>query len=153
MDVLYVMKYLGGAAVFGRAPRNSLELEAQLRQGLPVKSFVAFKQWARLSNDELASIADISPKTLQRYFKDWTSKSPANALRVAVSPSDRVFRAAEVMALAESVFGGDEDAAHEWLRSEQFGLGGKVPLELLRTNLGAHLVEEELKRIQHGFLA
>ena len=69
MDTLEVMKYLGGAAVFGRAPRNSLELEAQLRHGLPVRSFVAFKQWARLSNDELASIADISPKTLQRYFK------------------------------------------------------------------------------------
>ncbi|MDT7812601.1 MAG: hypothetical protein QOJ42_2517 [Acidobacteriaceae bacterium] len=154
MDTLDVMKYLGGAAVFGRAPRNSLELEAQLRYGLPVRSFVAFKQWARLSNDELASIADISPKTLQRYFKSTQkNKSPAKATRVAVSPSDRVFRAAEVIALAKEVFGGDEDAAHEWLRSEQFGLGGKVPLELLRTNLGAHLVEDELKRIQHGFLA
>jgi putative toxin-antitoxin system antitoxin component (TIGR02293 family) len=154
MDVLDVMRYLGGAAVFGRAPRNALELEAQLRLGLPVRSFIAFKQWARLSNDELASIADISPKTLQRYFNPApTKKSPAKAVRLAVSPSDRVFRAAEVMGLAKEVFGGDEDAAHEWLRSEQFGLGGKVPLELLRTNLGAHLVEEELKRIQHGFLA
>jgi putative toxin-antitoxin system antitoxin component (TIGR02293 family) len=57
------------------------------------------------------------------------------------------------MALANNVFGDDEDAAREWLRSEQFGLGGKVPLDLLRTNLGAYLVEQELKRIQHGFLA
>ena len=30
MDVLQVMKYLGGPAVFGRPPRNPLELEAQL---------------------------------------------------------------------------------------------------------------------------
>jgi putative toxin-antitoxin system antitoxin component (TIGR02293 family) len=154
MDMLDVMKYLGGAAVFGRAPRTMLELEAQLRHGLPVQSCVAFKQWARLSNEELASIADISPKTLQRYFKPpRTKKGPAKITRVAVSPSDRVFRAAEIMALAKEVFGGDEDAAREWLRSEQFGLGGKVPLDMLRTNLGAHLVEEELKRIQHGFLA
>lgn len=154
MDVLEVMKYLGGAAVFGRVPRNTLELEAQLRHGLPVRSFIAFKQWARLSNDELASIADISPKTLQRYFKPpRAKKSPSKTARAAVSPSDRVFRAAEVMALAKEVFGGDEDAAREWLRVEQFGLGGKVPLDMLRTNLGAHLVEEELKRIQHGFLA
>jgi putative toxin-antitoxin system antitoxin component (TIGR02293 family) len=154
MDMLEVMKYLGGAAVFGRAPRNSIELEAQLRDGLPVRSFVAFKQWARLSNAELASIADISPKTLQRYFKpSRTQKNHPKARRVAVSPSDRVFRAAEVMAVAKEVFGGDDDATREWLRAEQFGLGGKVPLELLRTNLGAHLVEEELKRIQHGFLA
>lgn len=153
MDVLEIMKYLGGAAVFGRAPRNMLELEAQLRHGLPVRSFIAFKQWARLSNDELASIADISPKTLQRYFKPpRTKKSPAKITRIAVSPSDRVFRAAEVMALAKEVFGGDEDAAREWLRSEQFGLGGTVPLDMLRTNLGAHLVEEELKRIKYGFL-
>lgn len=154
MDVLDIMKYLGGATVFGRAPRNSLELEAQLRQGLPVRSFIAFKQWARVSNDELASIADISPKTLQRYFKPSRTKNgPAKIKRVAVSPSDRVFRAAEVMALAKETFGGDEDAAREWLRSPQFGLGGKVPLDMLRTNLGAHLVEEELERIQHGFLA
>jgi putative toxin-antitoxin system antitoxin component (TIGR02293 family) len=154
VNILEIMKYLGGAAVFGRVPQNSLELEAQLRQGLPIRSFMAFKAWARLSNDELASIADISPKTLQRYFKlSQTKKTPAKALRVAVSPSDRVFRAAELIALATTVFGGDEDAAHEWLRSEQFGLGGKVPLDLLRTGLGAQLVENELKRIQHGFLA
>jgi len=154
MELLEVMKYLGGVAVFGRAPRNTLELEAQLRHGLPVRSFVAFKQWARLSNEELASIADISPKTLQRYFNPVRAKTgTSKSARVAVSPSDRVFRAAEVMALAREVFGGDDDAAREWLRSEQFGLGGKVPLDMLRTNLGAHLVEEELKRIQHGFLA
>lgn len=154
MELLEIMKYLGGVAVFGRAPRNTLELEAQLRHGLPVRSFVAFKQWARLSNEELASIADISPKTLQRYFSLVRAKTGASkSTRVAVSPSDRVFRAAEVMALAREVFGGDDDAAREWLRSEQFGLGGKVPLDMLRTNLGAHLVEEELKRIQHGFLA
>jgi uncharacterized protein (DUF2384 family) len=30
---------------------------------------------------------------------------------------------------------------------------GRVPLELLNTSLGAGLVEEELKRMQHGFLA
>lgn len=153
MDLLKVMKYLGGAAVFGRAPRNTLELEAQLRHGLPVRSFVAFKEWARLSNEELAAIADVSPKTLQRYFKaPRTKRGSAKMTRVAVSPSDRVFRAAEIMALAKEVFG-DEGAAREWLRSEQFGLGGKVPLDMLRTSLGAHLVEEELKRIQHGFLA
>lgn len=154
MDVLEVMKYLGGATVFGRAPRNPLELEAQLRHGLPIQSFVAFKRWARLSNDELASIADISAKTLQRYFKPpRTKKRHSKITRVAVSSSDRVFRAAEVMALAKEVFAGDEDAVREWLRFEQFGLGGKVPLDLLKTSLGADLVEEELKRMQYGFLA
>ncbi len=154
MNVLDVMKYLGGAAVFGRTPRNPLELEEQLRGGLPVKSFIAFKHWAHLSNDELASIADISAKTLQRYFKAPRTKShPRKVMRIAASPSDRVFRAAEVMALAKEVFGSDEDAAREWLRSEQFGLGGKVPLDMLRTKLGSDLVEQELKRIEHGFLA
>jgi len=155
VDALAVLKYLGGAKVFGRAPRSTLELEAQLRHGLPVQSFVAFKKWARLSNEELASIADISPKTLQRYFKPAQIKKQSTRLgtRIAVSPSDRVFRAAEIMALAKEVFGEDEEAAREWLRSEQFGLGGKVPLEMLTTNLGAQLIEDELKRIQHGFLA
>jgi putative toxin-antitoxin system antitoxin component (TIGR02293 family) len=154
MDVLEVLKYLGGAAAFGHAPRNALELEAQLRGGMTAESMLAFKRWARLSNDELSAIADVSPKTLQRYFKPAPGrKKPAKSVRVAVSVSDRIFRAAEIIALALEVFGMDAEAAHEWLRSEQFGLGGKVPLTMLTTGVGSQLVEDELKRIQHGFLA
>lgn len=153
MNVMEVMKYLGGAAIFGRAPRSVLELEAQLRDGLPVRSLFKFKERARLSNDELASIADLSPKTLQRYFNPGAKSNASKNMRVAVGPSDRVFRAAEVMTLADEVFAGDQGAARDWLRSEQFGLGGRVPLDLLRTSLGAQLVEDQLKRMQHGFLA
>jgi putative toxin-antitoxin system antitoxin component (TIGR02293 family) len=154
MDMIEVLKYLGGAAAFGHKPRNVLELETQLRSGLTTDSLLAFKRCARLSNEELAAIADVSPKTLQRYFNPAPDgKKRGKSTRIALSASDRVFRAAEIMALALEVFGGDAEAAHEWLRSEQFGLAGKVPLEMLKTGLGSQLVQDELKRIQHGFLA
>jgi uncharacterized protein (DUF2384 family) len=37
-----------------------------------------------------------------------------------------------------------------WLRREQPGLGGQVPLELLVTQAGADQVETLLRRIDYG---
>jgi putative toxin-antitoxin system antitoxin component (TIGR02293 family) len=54
--------------------------------------------------------------------------------------------------LAEKVLE-NRDQALEWLRTPQFGLGNRVPLDLLATEAGAHEVENLLFRIEHGFLA
>lgn len=58
-------------------------------------------------------------------------------------------RVARLHALAERVL---EDAAvaRGWLRAEQPGLGGRVPLALIRTEAGAREVEDLLGRIEHG---
>jgi putative toxin-antitoxin system antitoxin component (TIGR02293 family) len=59
---------------------------------------------------------------------------------------------ARIFALAEEVLE-DRTQAGEWLASPQAGLGGRVPLELLETEAGTRAVEDELLRIEHGFVA
>jgi putative toxin-antitoxin system antitoxin component (TIGR02293 family) len=63
--------------------------------------------------------------------------------------ADRIDRTAYVVSLAATVLC-DEEAAREWLRSPNFGLGNQVPLEMLETEAGAREVEDLLGRIEHG---
>lgn len=66
--------------------------------------------------------------------------------------SDRAVRMARITSLAEEVFGEDAKAAR-WLRKPKQRFEGRSPLELLRTEAGARLVEEMLLQIDYGFFA
>lgn len=66
--------------------------------------------------------------------------------------SDRAVRIARITALAEEVFGDDAKAAR-WLRKAKTGFEGRSPLEMLRTEAGARLVEEMLLQLDYGFAA
>jgi len=66
--------------------------------------------------------------------------------------SDRAVRIARITALAEEVFGDDSKAAR-WLRKAKSRFEGRSPLEMLRTEAGARLVEEMLLQLDYGFAA
>lgn len=66
--------------------------------------------------------------------------------------SDRAVRIARVTSLAEEVFGDDAKAAR-WLRKPKSRFDGRSPLEILRTEAGARLVEEMLVQLDYGFAA
>jgi putative toxin-antitoxin system antitoxin component (TIGR02293 family) len=66
--------------------------------------------------------------------------------------SDRAVRVARIAALAEEAFGNDEKAGR-WLRKPKQRFEGRTPLELLRTEAGARLVEEMLLQLDYGFAA
>ena len=66
--------------------------------------------------------------------------------------SDRAVRVARIASLAEEVFGNDEKASR-WLRKSKQRFEGRSPLELLRTEAGARLVEEMLLQLDYGFAA
>lgn len=42
------------------------------------------------------------------------------------------------------------EAAKQWLNAPQVGLGGAVPLDYAKTEVGAHEVENLLGRIEYG---
>jgi putative toxin-antitoxin system antitoxin component (TIGR02293 family) len=66
--------------------------------------------------------------------------------------SDKAVRIARLTALAEEVFGEDAKASR-WLRKAKTRFEGRSPLEMLRTEAGARLVEEMLLQLDYGFAA
>jgi putative toxin-antitoxin system antitoxin component (TIGR02293 family) len=66
--------------------------------------------------------------------------------------SDRAVRIARITSLAEEVFG-DDAKASRWLRKAKTRFEGRSPLEMLRTEAGARLVEEMLLQLDYGFVA
>jgi putative toxin-antitoxin system antitoxin component (TIGR02293 family) len=63
--------------------------------------------------------------------------------------SEKVLRIARLYDKALDVFE-DEKSAEKWLKEAARGLGGDIPLEYAKTELGAQEVERLLIRIEHG---
>ena len=66
--------------------------------------------------------------------------------------SDRAVRLARLTEMAERIFG-DPAKAHRWMRKPSPMLEGSIPLALMKTETGAHLVEQALYRIEYGMFA
>ncbi|MBI1989067.1 MAG: DUF2384 domain-containing protein [Betaproteobacteria bacterium] len=107
---------------------------------------MSFKANTRLPNSVLSRILGVSARTIDRLVV------VKGASRIKPAVSDRLYRTAKVVALAEEVFE-DRDQALRWLSSKQKGLGDRMPFDLVETEAGTREVEEELQRIEHGFVA
>jgi putative toxin-antitoxin system antitoxin component (TIGR02293 family) len=95
------------------------------------------------SNDEVYQI--VAPRrTLARR--------KANDEPLTVAESDRVLRLERISEMAARVFG-QAEKARLWLRRENKALDGLRPIDLLASETGAHMVEEELTRIDYGMFA
>jgi len=66
--------------------------------------------------------------------------------------SDRVLRLERFADMADRIFGSHEKA-QRWLRKKNRVLDEVRPIDLLETETGAHIVEEELHRIDYGIFA
>ena len=112
-----------------------------LQVGLPVNELTVLQASLAVPADKLAPMLGISKATFHRR------KGAGSKLNPAVS--DRVVRFARLLGKAAKVFGDIEDAK-QWLKSAQFGLGGAVPLDYAKTEVGAREVENLLGRIEYG---
>ena len=140
------LRLLGGSKVFARrTPATPLQLNDVLQAGIPARALIAFKAATEFTVAELSHFLGVSAKSVARYID-------APAKRLPPAPSDRLYRSAKMVDLAAEVLGGKRNAL-AWLRSAQPGLGKRRPLDLLATDAGARQVEDELLRIEHGFLA
>ena len=137
---------LGGQRAIGTKVERELDFDAVIKQGFRPQVFVSFKTNTRLSNSVLARVLGVSMRTIDRFavLKGVTRIKPAI--------SDRLYRTAKVVALAEDVME-DRVQALEWLSAKQRGLGDRMPFDLIETEAGTREVEEELQRIEHGFVA
>ncbi|MDE2299930.1 MAG: DUF2384 domain-containing protein [Burkholderiales bacterium] len=123
---------------------NSIEqLDWQVEAGLPKASLGAVaRQVYGTSPDAAALIQRVIPSaTFHRRGEDLKPQE-----------SERVQRLARVIATAELVWGGVDDA-RAFLRTVHAMLGGKRPIEVALTELGARRVENLLWSMFYGVAA
>ena len=81
----------------------------------------------------------IKPRTL--------SHRRANGRKLTVEESDRATRVARALALAEKTFA-NRDKAARWLHRNLNALGGRTPMDVIRTDAGARIVENQNRRLR-----
>jgi putative toxin-antitoxin system antitoxin component (TIGR02293 family) len=135
-----VLAELGGESLLGRPLRTDNDLRCAIRDGFPQGVVGGVMHAAGLTLKELSATLDLSPRSLQRRRHQG---------RLARYESDRLYRLARIVALANRYIG-DRDAAARWLRRPNRALGGDIPLESIDTELGARAVENVLGRIAFG---
>ena len=135
-----VIEGLGGRQILGRVVSSEDALREVIREGFPPAVVEELMRTSGLTLKELAGALDLSPRSLQRRRRSG---------RLARYESDRLYRLARIVALANE-FLGDHERAIRWLKRPNRALGGIAPVAALDTELGARQVENVLGRIAYG---
>lgn len=119
------------------------ELVSKVRAGLGFRELENLRRELGLPLAQLSEKLGISRATLHRRKISG---------RLGPDESDKVMRFARIARQARHVFG-SEERARLWLTFPQWGLGGAVPLDFARTEVGSREVEHLLGRIEYGVLS
>jgi putative toxin-antitoxin system antitoxin component (TIGR02293 family) len=117
------------------------ELIRAVGRGFPYRTFDRFRHNSQLPAEQVLALIDIPRRTLTRRKQEG---------RFLPGESDRLLRASRLFGQTLALFEGSSDAAAEWLQNPQPALGGAVPLDLARTEVGAREVEQLIGRLEHG---
>lgn len=128
----------GYVALLGLMTYDLPDLLRSIEGGLTVRAFDRFVESTGLTPERAAEFADISRRTLATRREEG---------RLSRDESDRLVRAARIFGGALALFKGDRATAAAWLASGQPALGGSVPMDLARTDLGAREVERALDQL------
>lgn len=137
-----VARKLGGSAVLGETVRSEAELARAVARRLPLATLGALTA-AGIGDREIERL--VIPQRTRRH-------RAAKEQSLTIDESDRVVRILRVQTIAETTFA-DETKARAWLRRPLAALGGKAPLDLAETEVGARAVEGLLARIAWGAAA
>ena len=135
-----VVQELGGEQTLGRALSSESDLREAIREGFPPAVVEELMRASGLTLKELAAALDLSPRSLQRRRRSG---------RLARYESDRLYRLARIVALANEYLG-DHERALRWLKRPNRALGGAAPVTAIDTDPGARQVENILGRIAYG---
>ena len=127
--------------VIGIKVKDSIDLVKHVENGLAFTVVEALQQQMNLAAKEMARLLDIKFRTFLRRKE---------AGRLQPAESDRVLRTSRLFARAKDLFDGDQEAAREWLMTPQRALGGAIPLDIAKTEVGAREVEQIIGRLEHG---
>ena len=118
-----------------------LSVAAQrIADGLPTSVLGELQTQLKLTNQELADLVFVSPRTLNRRRSEE---------RMPPGESDRAYRLGRLFVRTAQVLGGEAEA-RDWMKTPNYALGDQAPLDMARTAPGAELVERVLGQITYG---
>ena len=124
-------------------PRGKPLLDA-INRGFSVKMLRHIANHLSVDIYQVGAYINIKTATLDRRLRDGI---------LTTSESDRLYRFTEVYDAALDLFEGDKTKAYQWLNSPAIGLGGDLPINLIRTSTGSNDVLSLINRIEHGVLS
>jgi len=110
-----------------------------VKGGLPAAQVKDYLEKGRLRRSDVAMV--IPRRTFERRLSENQT--------LKVDEADAIARLLRVRDHARRVFD-DDDLAEEWLTLPNPELGGEIPIEMARTDVGGREVEAVLGRIEHG---
>ncbi len=140
MTARAVAEKLGGKKVLKRQVRSDLDLVAAIQRGLPTGAVEEVLRSGLFEPSEVYELV-VARRTLAHRKEKRQPLSPEQ--------SDRLARVVRVAERAEEALGNREKAAR-WLRKPNRSIQGKRPIDLLKSDIGARMVERALGRIEHG---
>jgi putative toxin-antitoxin system antitoxin component (TIGR02293 family) len=119
---------------------GQLALISRIREGFSVDAVEESAAEFGLSFGNLSEFGVIAPRTLSHARR---------AGRISSTQSDRIARFFSLFAVAVQTFGSPE-RARQWLSRPTAALDNNTPMSLLDTLTGTSVLEDLLRRIDHG---
>jgi putative toxin-antitoxin system antitoxin component (TIGR02293 family) len=132
----------GSSASSSRSLQNLIRAAAQADHGISKKQ--ASQLFERVASGSSLPVGRLRAEIIP----DSSWKRSGKTLRP--SASQTTARLAHILAVAESVWGNEVDAA-EWLNNPHPELRGATPYSLLKTEAGGRTVEALLGALEYGF--
>lgn len=143
MTTMTLAERMGGLRILKRNVRSELDMADAVQAGLPMRVADMVVRQGVLTAAELHRIV-IPRRTLAHRKGKGQSLTP--------DQSDRLARVVRVVGRAEEALGDVARAGH-WLRAPNRSMGGRAPIDLLDTDVGARMVERILVRVEHGIVS
>lgn len=125
-------------------PANLIDTISIVRKGIEYDDFIKVSHEIPFSLKEWSGILSISERTMQRYEKENKFFEPAQ--------TEKIIQVSLLYNKGVDIFG-SIDKFKAWLETQSVALGGNKPKDLLDSNFGIQLVNDELDRIEHGIFA
>ena len=130
------------ARVVAMAALSPLEQIETIRKGIAAQVFDQIAVALGVGKETLARKLNINAQTLRKR----------KSRKLSADEAEKSLRVARIFAFATEVLGSENDA-RSWLNQNIPALGGKRPLDLLDTDVGAHEVTNLLGGIKWGMYA
>jgi len=139
--MMYQLSNMATAALKQTHPMATVHQQiSRIHAGLSFRAVQNLQKALDVPLERVASVLGMSRATLHRRKIQG---------KIDKEESEKLVRYQRLLKKAEDVFS-DAASAREWLTHKQTGLGGAVPLDFAKSEIGAREVENLLGRIEYG---